>query len=146
MARHIPSGITIGQRILSRLIALCVICGYSTLVGAALYLVAMKAVWSLGYPKERLLLFDGVVVLFKDVLPMFLILYFTAKRSAAASSSAASSSSLSSARAAPSRVSMTSFLSSAPAHHSGGGTGAGGAAGNSRHSYTKIESVEDSVA
>ena len=62
VAKHIPSGITIGQRILSRLIALCVICGYSTLLGAVLYLVAMKAVWTLGYPSHRLLMFDGVVV------------------------------------------------------------------------------------
>jgi hypothetical protein len=155
VSRHIPSGITIGQRILSRLIALCVICGYSTLVGAALYLVAMKAVWTLGYPKERLLLFDGVVVLFKDVLPLFLILYFTAKRSSSAASSsssaASSSSSAASSRPGGTRVSMTSFLTAAPGHHSGGGGGGmggggGSVSGNSRHSYTRIDSVDDSVA
>lgn len=140
VSKHIPSGITIGQRILSRLIAICAICAYSSLVGAALYLVAMKAVWTLGYPKERLLLFDGVVVLFKDVLPMFLILYFTAKRS---SSNPASSSA--STRSGGSRVSMTpSFLSSLPG---GGQSGGGGSvSGSSRHSYTRIDNTEDSAA
>lgn len=129
VSKHIPSGITIGQRILSRLIAICVICGYSTLVGATLYLVVMKAVWTLGYPKQRLLLFDGVVVIIKDVIPMFLILYFTAKRQ--------SSGALPPATRTGGRIplSTTSFLSAPPAKSSG----------DSRHNYTKIEDNDNAA-
>lgn len=135
VSRHIPSGITIGQRILSRLIALCVVCGYSTLLGAGLYLVAMKAVWTLGYPKERLLLFDGVVVLFKDVLPMVLILYFTTRRaSSSASSVPPSSRTRTAGGGGGTRVSSTSSLLNSKQ--------GGGAAGSSRHSYTRIEDTE----
>lgn len=137
VSRHIPSGITIGQRILSRLIALCVVCGYSTLVGTVLYLIVMKSVWRLGYPKERLLLFDGVVVIFKDVLPMFLILYFTSKRSY---SSAPPPTRLPGTKQVP----MSTFLSSLPGNTGRSSLG-GASVSSSRHSYTKIDNADDNV-
>ena len=36
-----------------------------------------------GYPNQRLLLFDGVVVLVKDVIPLFLVMHFTSKNKVA---------------------------------------------------------------
>ena len=113
-------------------------------MGAVLYLVILKSVWTMGYPTDRLLLFDGVTVIFKDVLPMFLILYFTAKRSY----STAPTPTAVSRTSASSQMSMTSFLSSLPGSTAGtsiGGTSIAGTSitGASRHSYTRIGNADD---
>jgi len=79
-SRHITSTATIGQRVLNRMVALCVTCCYSSLIGAALYLFVMQTLWTVGYPHQRLFLFDGIVVFLKDVIPMYSILHFTSKR------------------------------------------------------------------
>jgi hypothetical protein len=33
-----------------------------------------------GYPNHRLLLFDGIVVFLKDVVPLFAVVYFTSQK------------------------------------------------------------------
>lgn len=129
VSRRIPSGITIGQRILSRLIAICAISGYSTLVGVLVYFVALRAVWSLAGgassdspPQQRLLLFDGIVVLLKDVVPLLSILYFTSKRSTTSAPAPVATHAKSSAVLVSSSASATSANSSA-----------------SNHAYTRID-------
>jgi hypothetical protein len=62
VSRHISSSVTLGHRILNRLVALCIVVCFSSFVGSMLYLLILRSVWYVCLLLSTLLIVFSYVV------------------------------------------------------------------------------------